>query len=108
MRALDMPGAGAWMRGDLTPQGYCLSDEERRRLAVGLRSRRRRDTFKVATVWLLAVGSLLAAGATTVALVLGGMLAAVCATVATTKFCLPSVMFAWLEGRGAPKKPITT
>lgn len=28
---------GAWMRGNLTTQGYCLSDDERRALAVGLR-----------------------------------------------------------------------
>ena len=28
---------GAWMRGNLTTQGYCLSDAERRELAVGLR-----------------------------------------------------------------------
>ena len=29
--------AGAWMRANLTTQGYCLSDAERRELAVGLR-----------------------------------------------------------------------
>lgn len=28
---------GNWMRGNLTTQGYCLSDAERRELAVGLR-----------------------------------------------------------------------
>jgi hypothetical protein len=28
---------GAWMRENLTTQGYCLSDAERRELAVGLR-----------------------------------------------------------------------
>src|SRR5436305_10065928 len=27
----------AWMRGNLTTQGYCLSDAERRRLSLGLR-----------------------------------------------------------------------
>jgi hypothetical protein len=27
----------AWMRGNLTTQGYCLSDAQRRELAVGLR-----------------------------------------------------------------------
>ena len=32
-----MTGAGAWMRANLTTQGYCLTDDERRRLAVGLR-----------------------------------------------------------------------
>ena len=35
MPAIDKPGA--WIRGNLTTQGYCLSDEERRALAVGLR-----------------------------------------------------------------------
>src|SRR5438067_11114468 len=129
------------MRANLTTQGYCLNDDERRRLAVGLRfstgtclllvitalalespamsfaltgvgllagltSRhpfdlvwnygvshltgapplppnptRRRHAFKIATVWLLAVGALLAAGVTAVALVLGGLLVAACATV---------------------------
>jgi hypothetical protein len=29
--------AGDWMRGNLTTQGYCLSDSERREAAVGLR-----------------------------------------------------------------------
>jgi hypothetical protein len=29
--------AGAWMRANLTTQGYCLTDDERRELAVGLR-----------------------------------------------------------------------
>jgi len=28
---------GAWMRANLTTQGYCISDAERRELAVGLR-----------------------------------------------------------------------
>jgi hypothetical protein len=32
-----MARAGAWMRGNLTTQGYCLSDTERRRLAGALR-----------------------------------------------------------------------
>lgn len=44
---------------------------------------RRRDAFKIATVWLLIVGALLAAGAATAALVLGGMLVAACALVTT-------------------------
>lgn len=70
--------------------------------------RRRRDAFKVATVWLLIVATLLAAGATPVALVLGGMLVAACATVTATNLCLPSETFAWLERRRAPSKPITT
>ena len=32
-----MPRAGAWMRANLTTQGYCLGDAERRELALGLR-----------------------------------------------------------------------
>jgi hypothetical protein len=32
-----MQDAGAWMRTNLTTQGYCLTDAERRDLAVGLR-----------------------------------------------------------------------
>jgi hypothetical protein len=151
--------AGGWMRANLTTQGYCLSDAERCRLAVGLRfstglclslvvvalalespvmvfalsgvgvvagfaawhpfdhlwnhgvrhllgrpalppsPRRRRDAFKVATVWLMVVGALFAAGAAAAALVLGGMLVAACALVTATNLCLPSETFAWLERR---------
>lgn len=154
--------ATAWMRANLTTQGYCLSDAERRRLAVGLRfstglclslvvvalalqspimvfalsgigvvasfaarhpfdylwnrgvrhlfgaavlpanPRRRRDAFKVATVWLALVGALFAAGAVTAGLVLGGMLAVACALVTATNLCLPSETFAWLERRRSP------
>jgi Domain of unknown function (DUF4395) len=160
--------AGAWMRGNLTTQGYCLSDAERRELAVGLRFStglclglfvvalglaspvmvfamsgiglvagfgarhpfdhvwnhgvrrlvggpelpptppRRRDAFKVGTAWLLIVGTLVAAGATTVALVLGGALAAACATVTATNLCVPSETFAWLERRRTANTAITT
>jgi len=149
------------MRGNLTTQGYCLSDEERRRLAVGLRfstgtclllvigalalesaamvlalsgiglvaaltprhpfdlvwnhgvrhftgqpslppnPARRRHAFKIATVWTLAVGILLAAGASVVALVLGGLLVAACATVTTTNLCIPSELLALRERRKA-------
>src|SRR5438105_13632575 len=32
-----MSGAGAWMRANLTTQGYCLTNDERRELAIGLR-----------------------------------------------------------------------
>ncbi len=162
-------GAGAWMRTNLTTQGYCLTDSERRRLAVGLRFStgvclalvvvalvlqsavvvfalcavglvggfsarhpfdlvwnrvvrhllggpqlppnppRRRDAFKVGTAWLTLVGVLLGAGATTVALVLGGSLVAACATVTATNLCLPSELFAWIERRRKPStNPITT
>lgn len=160
----------AWMRANLTTQGYCLSDVERRQLAVGLRfstglcltlvvvalalqsalmvfalcaigviasfaarhpfdhlwnggvrhllrgpelppnPRRRRDAFKLATVWLALVGTLFAAGASTAALVLGGMLVAACGLVTATNLCLPSETFAWLERRRAVGGPesITT
>jgi Domain of unknown function (DUF4395) len=159
---------GGWMRANLTTQGYCLSAQERRSLAVGLRFStglclslvivalalespamiftlcgigavasfaarhpfdylwnhgvrhllgapalppnppRRRDAFKVATVWLAIVGTLLAIGAATIALILGGMLVAACATVTATNLCLPSEAFAWLERRGKGKDAITT
>jgi hypothetical protein len=158
----------AWMRGNLTTQGYCLSDAERRELAFGLRFStglclslvivalvlgsagmvfalsgiglvasfsarhpfdhlfnhgvrrltrgpalppnppRRRAAFKVATAWLVVVGTLLATGAATFALVLGGLLVAACATVTATNLCLPSETFAWLARRRTPKNPITT
>ena len=60
---------------------------------------RRRHAFKLATVWLGAVAVLLATGAITAALVLGGVLVAVCSLVTVTNFCIPSTMLAWLEGR---------
>jgi hypothetical protein len=152
---------GNWMRANLTTQGYCLDDDERRRLAVALRfstgtclllvltalalespamifaltgvgliagltSRhpfdlvwnhvvrhvaggpalprnptRRRHAFKIATVWLLVVGTLFAAGVNTVALILGGLLVAACATVTITNFCIPSELLALWERRRA-------
>jgi len=149
--------ARAWMRANLTTQGFCLSDEERRKLALGLRfstglclalvvvalaiesaamlfalsvvgvvagfsSRhpfdhlwnhamrrpfgapplppnppRRRHAFKLATVWLIATATLLAAGATTAGLALGALLGVACATVTATNFCLPSEAMALWE-----------
>lgn len=166
MPAIGRPGA--WMRGNLTTQGYCLSDHERRALAVGLRfstglclalvvvalalespvmvfalsgvglvasfsarhpfdhlwnhaARRvvggpplppnpapRRRAFAVATVWLLVVGTLLAMGATTAGLILGGMLAAACTVVTATNLCLPSEAFAWWARHVQRKDAITT
>ena len=163
-----MQSAGAWMRANLTTQGYCLTDTERRELAVGLRFStglclslvvvalvlespamvfalsaiglvagftarhpfdylwnhgvrhllrapalppnppRRRHAFKIATVWLLAVGILFAAGAATGALILGGLLVAACTTVTATNLCLPSEMLAWWERRTTSKAPVTT
>jgi hypothetical protein len=152
---------GNWMRANLTTQGYCLTDDERRRLGVGLRfstgtcllliitalalespamifalsgvglvagmssrhpfdlvwnhgvrhltggpalppnPKRRRHSFKIATVWLLAVGTLFAAGANTVALIVGFLLVAACATVTATNFCIPSELLALRERRRA-------
>jgi hypothetical protein len=60
---------------------------------------RRRHAFKLATVWLTAVAILLAVGATTAGVVLGGVLLAVCSLVTVTNFCIPSTLLAWLEGR---------
>jgi phage-related minor tail protein len=160
--------AGAWVRGNLTTQGYCLSDAERRELWLGLRfstglcltlvvvalrlesavmvfaltgvgvlagftSRhpfdhlwnhavrhvvggpplpanppRRRDAFKVGTAWLAAVGTLLAVGATTVALALGGLLVAACGAVTVFNLCLPSMAFAWWERHRRQTKVIAT
>ena len=61
----------------------------------------RRHAFKLATVWLLAVGVLFAAGQAAAALVLGGILVAVCGLVTTTNFCVPSTLLgAWQQRRG--------
>ena len=62
---------------------------------------RRRHAFKLATVWLLAVGVLFAVGASTVALALGVVLVAVCGTITATNLCLPSEFLAgWERLRG--------
>lgn len=61
----------------------------------------RRHAFKLASVWLLAVGVLFAAGQATAALVLGGVLVAVCGLVTTTNFCVPSTLLGyWWRWRG--------
>jgi hypothetical protein len=159
---------GAWMRSNLTTQGYCLSDAERRELSLGLRfstglcltlvvvalalespvmvfslsgigliagfsarhpfdhlwnrvvrhavggpllppnPARRRHAFKVATVWLVAVGGLLSAGATTAALLLGGLLVAACGAVTAANLCIPSEALAWWERRTARKGAIVS
>ena len=62
---------------------------------------RRRHAFKLATVWLAAVAVLFAAGASTAALVLGGVLVAVCGLVTVTNFCIPSTLLALWERRRA-------
>jgi len=64
--------------------------------------RPRRHAFKLATVWLFAVGVLFAVGQPTAAVVLGGVLLAVCGLVTTTNFCVPSTLLgAWGRWRGA-------
>ncbi|WP_346925651.1 DUF4395 family protein [uncultured Arthrobacter sp.] len=67
--------------------------------------RRRRHAFKLATVWLLAVGLLLAVGQETAALVLGLVLLAVCGLVTVTNFCIPSNLLALVERRRGTAKP---
>jgi hypothetical protein len=63
----------------------------------------RRHAFKLATVWLLAVGVLFAVGQPTAALALGGVLAAVCGLVTVTNFCIPSTLLElWERQRGKP------
>jgi hypothetical protein len=154
---------GAWMRSNLTTQGYCLSDPERRELSLALRFStglcltlvvvalalespvmvfalsgvgviagftarhpfdhlwnrvvrhavggpllppnpvRRRHAFKVAAVWLAAVGGLLSAAATTAALLLGGLLVAACTAVTAANLCIPSEALAWWKRRTARK-----
>lgn len=61
----------------------------------------RRHAFKLATVWLLAVGLLFAFGLGTAAVVLGAVLVAVCGLVTTTNFCVPSTLLGvWWRRRG--------
>jgi hypothetical protein len=67
----------------------------------------RRHAFKLATVWLLAVGLLFAFGQATAALILGGVMIGVCGLVTTTNFCIPSTLLGfWWRLRGSP--PPTT
>jgi hypothetical protein len=67
----------------------------------------RRHSFKLATVWLLAVGLLFATGQTTAGLVMGVGMVAVCGLLTTTNFCIPSTLLGiWWRRRGAD--PATT
>jgi Domain of unknown function (DUF4395) len=63
----------------------------------------RRHAFKLATVWLLSVGVLFAAGQPLVGLVLGGVLVAVCGLLTVTNLCIPSTLLGiWWRRRGVP------
>ncbi len=64
---------------------------------------RRRHAFKLATVWLLAVGLLFAIGANALALGLGVVLVAVCSLVTTINFCVPSTLLAARDRLRGPK-----
>lgn len=66
--------------------------------------RPRRHAFKIATGWLLGTAALLAAGATTAGLVLGGLLIPACAAVTVANLCLPSVALAWWARRHDQRK----
>jgi len=62
----------------------------------------RRHSFKLATIWLLAVGLLFAFGQATAGLILGSVLVAVCGLVTTTNFCVPSTLLGiWWRRRDA-------
>jgi hypothetical protein len=61
----------------------------------------RRHSFKLATVWLLAVGLLFAFGQITAGLALGVVLVAVCGFLTATNFCVPSTLLGiWWRRRG--------
>jgi Domain of unknown function (DUF4395) len=63
----------------------------------------RRHSFKLGTIWLLAVGALFAIGQPMEGLVLGGVLVAVCGLVTVTNFCIPSTLLGfWWRLRGTP------
>jgi hypothetical protein len=59
----------------------------------------RRFACAVASVWLVGTGAAFAADLDLLGYVLGGSLTAVAATVATTHFCIPSLVYGLLFGR---------
>ena len=67
---------------------------------------RRRHAFKIATVWLLGVATLLAVRATTAGLILGGMLVAACYLVTVFNLCLPSVTFELVDRLQRRRAPV--
>jgi hypothetical protein len=67
----------------------------------------RRHAFKLATVWLLAVGLLFAFGYNRAGVVLGAVLVATCGLVTATHFCVPSTLLGiWSRSRAV--RPTTT
>ena len=70
-------------------------------------ARGRRFGFRVATAWLVAVGALLAAGATTSGVVVGILLLAACAPFTLLNLCIPSVALAWWERRSQHADAVT-
>src|SRR5207244_5636856 len=69
---------------------------------------RRRHAFKLATVMLATDGVLFLAGATTAALVLGGLLVAACTTVTATNLCLPPEALARCDRHNPRNQAVTT
>jgi Domain of unknown function (DUF4395) len=69
---------------------------------------RRRHGFKVAGVWLALTGALFAAGASTAALVVGGMLVVGCSALTAINLCIPSEALAWWERHTEGKEIATT
>ena len=63
----------------------------------------RRHAFKLAAVWLLAVGVLFVVGEPAIAIGLGAMLVAVCGLVTTTNFCIPSTLLGLWWRRREPE-----
>ncbi len=59
----------------------------------------RRFACAMATVWLVATGFAFEQGAATLGYVLGGVLTLVAATVGSTHFCIPSLIYNTLFGR---------
>jgi Domain of unknown function (DUF4395) len=69
---------------------------------------RRRHAFKLATGMLATDAILYLIGATTAALVLGGLLVAACTTVTAKNLCIPSEALAWWDRRNDRTEAVTT
>jgi hypothetical protein len=103
-----MQNTRAWMRANLTTQGYWLTDTERREPAIGLR-------FSTGLCLSLVVLALvLESPAMVFALSAIGLVAGFTARHPFDYLwnhgvlCLPSEMFAWWERRTAPEAPVAT